>query len=36
MELAEVLTWPLSIIYQQIWPTREITVDWSLANVTSI
>jgi len=35
-ELAEVLTQPLSIIYQQSWLTREVLVDWRLANVTPI
>jgi len=29
----EVLTMPLSIIYQQSWLTMEVPVDWSLANV---
>ncbi|KFO84477.1 hypothetical protein N320_12037, partial [Buceros rhinoceros silvestris] len=35
-ELAEVLTKPLSIIYQQSWLTGEVPADWRLANVTSI
>ncbi|KFV53314.1 hypothetical protein N328_02290, partial [Gavia stellata] len=35
-ELAEVLTKPLSIIYQQSWLTWEVPVDWRLANVTPI
>ncbi|KFW96374.1 hypothetical protein N336_06844, partial [Phalacrocorax carbo] len=35
-ELVEVLTKPLSIIYQQSWLTREVPVDWKLANVTPI
>ncbi|KAK4832422.1 hypothetical protein QYF61_023101 [Mycteria americana] len=35
-ELAEVLTKPLSIIYQQSWPTGEVPADWRLANVTPI
>ncbi|GAB0204048.1 hypothetical protein GRJ2_002870400 [Grus japonensis] len=35
-ELAEVLTKPLSIIYQQSWLTKEVPVDWRLANVTPI
>ncbi|KAK4828285.1 LOW QUALITY PROTEIN: hypothetical protein QYF61_024950 [Mycteria americana] len=35
-ELAEVLTKPLSIIYQQSWLTGEVPVDWRLANVTLI
>ncbi|GAB0203473.1 hypothetical protein GRJ2_002812900 [Grus japonensis] len=35
-ELAEVLTKPLSFIDQQSWLTREVPVDWKLANVTSI
>ncbi|KAK4827288.1 hypothetical protein QYF61_016434 [Mycteria americana] len=35
-ELAEVLTEPLSILYQQSWLTREVPVDWRLANVTPI
>ncbi|KAK4824879.1 hypothetical protein QYF61_021086, partial [Mycteria americana] len=33
-ELAEVLTQPFSIIYQQSWLTGEVPVDWRLANVT--
>ncbi|GAB0183641.1 mitochondrial enolase superfamily member 1 [Grus japonensis] len=32
-KLAEVLTKPLSTIYQQSWLTREVPVDWRLANV---
>jgi len=35
-ELAEVLTKTLSIISQQSWLTREIPVDWSLANMKPI
>ncbi|GAB0183516.1 mitochondrial enolase superfamily member 1 [Grus japonensis] len=35
-ELAEVLTKPLSIIYQQSWLTGEVPVDWKLANVMLI
>ncbi|GAB0181414.1 mitochondrial enolase superfamily member 1 [Grus japonensis] len=35
-ELAEVLTKPLSIIYQQCWLTGEVPVDWKLANVMPI
>ncbi|GAB0207641.1 mitochondrial enolase superfamily member 1 [Grus japonensis] len=35
-ELAEVLTKPLSIIYQQSWLSREVPVDWRLANVMPI
>ncbi|KAK4827789.1 hypothetical protein QYF61_021742 [Mycteria americana] len=35
-ELAEVLTKPLSIIYQQSWLTGEVPVDWGLANVTPV
>ena len=35
-ELAEVLTEPLSIIYQQSWLTGEVPVDWRLANVMPI
>ncbi|KAK4819929.1 LOW QUALITY PROTEIN: hypothetical protein QYF61_015304 [Mycteria americana] len=35
-ELADVLTKPLSIIYQQSWLTGEAPVDWRLANVTPI
>ncbi|GAB0188263.1 mitochondrial enolase superfamily member 1 [Grus japonensis] len=35
-KLAEVLTKSLSIIYQQSWLTREVPVDWRLANVTPI
>ncbi|GAB0186991.1 mitochondrial enolase superfamily member 1 [Grus japonensis] len=34
--LTEVLTKPLSIIYQQSWVTREVPVDWRLANVMPI
>ncbi|GAB0179643.1 mitochondrial enolase superfamily member 1 [Grus japonensis] len=33
-EVAEVLTKPLSITYQQSWIAGEIPVDWRLANVT--
>ncbi|KAK4816377.1 hypothetical protein QYF61_016281 [Mycteria americana] len=35
-ELAEVLTKPLSIIYQQSWLTGEVPADWRLTNVTPI
>ncbi|KAK4816186.1 hypothetical protein QYF61_012476 [Mycteria americana] len=35
-ELADVLTKPLSVIYQQSWLTGEVPVDWRLANVTPI
>ncbi|KAK4825531.1 LOW QUALITY PROTEIN: hypothetical protein QYF61_000108 [Mycteria americana] len=35
-ELADVLTKPLSIIYQQTWLTGELPADWRLANVTPI
>ncbi|KAK4831532.1 LOW QUALITY PROTEIN: hypothetical protein QYF61_018134, partial [Mycteria americana] len=35
-ELVEVLTKPLSIIYQQSWLTGEVPVDWRLASVTPI
>ncbi|GAB0184114.1 mitochondrial enolase superfamily member 1 [Grus japonensis] len=35
-ELVEVLTKPFSIIYQQSWLTREVPVDWRLANVMPI
>ncbi|KFQ84226.1 hypothetical protein N337_02090, partial [Phoenicopterus ruber ruber] len=35
-ELAETLTKPLSIAYQQSWLTREVPVDWRLANVILI
>ncbi|GAB0209834.1 hypothetical protein GRJ2_003449100 [Grus japonensis] len=35
-ELVEVLTKALSIIYQQSWLTREVTVEWRLANVMPI
>ncbi|KAK4826305.1 hypothetical protein QYF61_007152 [Mycteria americana] len=35
-ELAEVLTKPLSIIYQQSWLNGEVPVDWRLANATPI
>ncbi|KAK4830691.1 hypothetical protein QYF61_012860 [Mycteria americana] len=35
-ELADVLTKPLSIIYQQSWLTGEVPADWRLANVMLI
>ncbi|KFW80166.1 hypothetical protein N305_07420, partial [Manacus vitellinus] len=35
-ELAEELTKPLSIIYQQSWLTGEVPDDWKLTNVTPI
>ena len=35
-ELVEVLTKPLSIIYQQSWLTGEVLVDWKLASVMPI
>ncbi|KAK4822681.1 hypothetical protein QYF61_019550 [Mycteria americana] len=35
-ELAEVLTKPLSILYQQSWLTGEVPVDWRLANMMPI
>ena len=35
-ELADALTTPPSIIYQQSWLTGEVPVDWRLANVTPI
>ncbi|GAB0179604.1 mitochondrial enolase superfamily member 1 [Grus japonensis] len=35
-ELVEVLTKPLSIIFQQSWLTVEASVDWRLANVMPI
>ncbi|KAK4807047.1 hypothetical protein QYF61_018388 [Mycteria americana] len=35
-KLVEVLTKPLSILYQQSWLTWEVPVDWRLANVTPI
>ncbi|KAK4812863.1 hypothetical protein QYF61_024160 [Mycteria americana] len=35
-ELAEVLTKPLSILYQQSWLTGEVPADWRLANVMPI
>ena len=35
-ELADELAKPLSIIYQQSWPTGEAPDDWKLANVTPI
>ncbi|KAK4830906.1 LOW QUALITY PROTEIN: hypothetical protein QYF61_014105 [Mycteria americana] len=35
-ELVEVLTKPLSIIYQQSWLTGEVPVDWKLTNVMPI
>jgi len=36
MERVEVLTKPLSIIYQQSWLTGEVPADWRLANVMPI
>ncbi|KFZ46674.1 hypothetical protein N321_10429, partial [Antrostomus carolinensis] len=33
-ELAEVLTRPLSIIYQWSWLTGEVPLDWRVTNVT--
>ncbi|KFV53960.1 hypothetical protein N328_06067, partial [Gavia stellata] len=35
-ELVEVLTKPLSIIYQETWLTREVPMDWRLVNVIPI
>ncbi|KAK4810025.1 LOW QUALITY PROTEIN: hypothetical protein QYF61_005088 [Mycteria americana] len=35
-ELADVLTKPLSIIYQQSWLIGDVPVDWRLVNVTPI
>ncbi|PKU41110.1 hypothetical protein llap_8580 [Limosa lapponica baueri] len=35
-ELVDVLTEPLSIIYQQSWQTGEVPADWHLANVMPI
>ncbi|KAK4822009.1 hypothetical protein QYF61_006623 [Mycteria americana] len=35
-EVADVLTKPLSIIYQQSWLTGEVPADWRLANVPPI
>ncbi|KAK4830258.1 hypothetical protein QYF61_009351 [Mycteria americana] len=35
-KLVEVLTKPLSILYQQSWLIGEVSVDWRLANVTPI
>jgi len=35
-KLAEMLTKPPSVIYQQSWITREVTVDWRLSNMTPI
>ncbi|GAB0204584.1 hypothetical protein GRJ2_002924000 [Grus japonensis] len=35
-ELPELVTKPLSIIYQQSWITREVPADWRLANVMLI
>ncbi|XP_072728592.1 cilia- and flagella-associated protein 20 isoform X1 [Ciconia boyciana] len=35
-EVADVLTRPLSIIYQQSWLTGEVPADWRLANVMPI
>lgn len=36
MELVEVLTKPLSIIYQQSWLPREVPAGWRLANATPV
>ncbi|PKU38988.1 rna-directed dna polymerase from mobile element hypothetical protein [Limosa lapponica baueri] len=36
MEMVEVLTKPLSIIYHQSWLPGEVPVDWRFANVTLI
>ena len=35
-ELADVVAKPLSIIFQQSWLTRDVSVDWKLANVMPI
>ncbi|KFO90041.1 hypothetical protein N320_03006, partial [Buceros rhinoceros silvestris] len=35
-ELAEVLIKPLPMIYQQSWLSREVPVDWRLANAMPI
>jgi len=35
-ELMDVLAKPLSIICQQSWPTREVSIDWRLTNVMPI
>ncbi|KAK4808459.1 hypothetical protein QYF61_005776 [Mycteria americana] len=35
-ELADMLTKPLSIVYQQSWLTGEVPADWRLVNVTPI
>ncbi|KGL96039.1 hypothetical protein N301_02989, partial [Charadrius vociferus] len=35
-ELAEVLTRPVCVIYQQSWLNGEVPADWRLANVTPI
>jgi len=35
-ELAQQLAKPLSIIYQQFWPTGEVPDDWRIASVTPI
>jgi len=36
MEMAEVLTKPLAIIYQLFWLIGDVPLDWRLANVTLI
>ncbi|KAJ7408520.1 RNA-directed DNA polymerase from mobile element jockey [Pitangus sulphuratus] len=32
-ELADVITKPLSVIFEQSWESREVPADWKLANV---
>jgi len=36
IELVDVLIKPLSVTYQQSWPTRQVPDDWRLSNLTPI
>lgn len=35
-EMSEVFTKPLLLIYQQFWLSREVLLEWRLANVTPV